>query len=232
MPAPVSVVIPTLNAAATLPATAASLLPGVTEGLIAELVVSDGGSTDATCAIARDLGATVVEGAPGRGGQIARGVKAATAPWCLILHADTRLSGNWLRAAEDHMARHADIAGHFRLAFDSPRIAARLVEWGGNRRARHLGLPWGDQGLLIRRDLLDRVGGIPTLPLMEDVALARALKGHLRELDATALTSFARYDREGWLTRVARNARLLLLYRLGTPPEALARRYARPSSEN
>ena len=232
MPAPITVVIPTLNAAETLPATAATLMPGLTEGLIAGLVVSDGGSTDETRLIARDLGATIVEGPPGRGGQIARGVATVKAPWCLILHADTRLSPDWVGAAADHLLRHPDRAGFFRLAFDSARLAARVIEGGANLRARRLGLPFGDQGLLISRDLLARVGGIPDHPLMEDVALARALKGRLRPLDATATTSFARYERDGPIRRALDNLALQARYRLGARPEDLARRYDRSSSEN
>lgn len=232
MPAPISVVIPTLNAAGSLPQAAAALMPGLTEGLIGELIVSDGGSTDATLQVARDLGAVVTTGPAGRGAQIARGTAEAQGPWLLILHADTRLSLAWVEAALDHMAHHPDKAGFFRLAFESPKIAARMVETGGNWRARRLGLPWGDQGLLISQKLLTDIGGVPDLPLMEDVALARALKGRLRPLDATALTSPARYEREGWARRVLGNLRLLTLYRMGVPPERLSRDYDRASSEN
>lgn len=232
MPAPLTVVIPTRDAAQSLARTAATLVSGLTSGLIAGLVISDGGSTDETRAIARDLGATIITGPPGRGGQIARGVEAAATPWLLILHADTRLSQGWDEAVRRHMAHGPGRAGYFRLAFDSPALAARLVEAGGNLRADRLGLPWGDQGLLIHRALLKRVGGVPDMPLMEDVALARALRGNLVPLAATALTAPDRYERDGWARRVASNMALLLRYRLGAAPEDLARRYAGPPSEN
>lgn len=225
MPALISVVIPTLNAARHLPATAEALLAGVTEGLVAELVISDGGSTDDTALIARELGAVWVEGAPGRGAQIARGVAAAQADWLLILHADTQLSEDWTDSAAQHISRHAEDAGWFRLRFLASGLAPRLVERGANLRARFLGLPYGDQGLLISRRTLDQAGGIPALPLMEDVALARRLKGRLRPLGAEARTSADRYMETGWARRVLSNLTTLALYFMGVAPGKLAKRY-------
>jgi len=227
MPAPLSVIIPTLNAAPALGATAEALLSGATEGLIRELVISDGGSTDETALVARDLGALWITGEKGRGGQIARGIAAASAEWLMILHADTHLSDGWTEPARAHMNAHPDRAGYFRLRFRATGPAPRLVETGANLRSRLIGLPYGDQGLLIHRDLLTRIGGYPEIPLMEDVALARALKGYLRELPATARTSARRYEQDGWSRRVTRNLGTLLRYRLGTPPEALLDRYDR-----
>ena len=228
MPAPLSVIIPTLNAAASLPGTAAALMAGVEAGLIRELVVSDGGSKDATAPIAAELGAVIVEGPPGRGGQLARGVAAARGDWLLLLHADTDLAPGWVTEAEAHIARHPDSAGYFRLAFRAEGLAPRLVAGWANLRSRLLGLPYGDQGLLISRDLLSRVGGVPDIPLMEDVALARALKGRLRPLAAEARTSADRYERDGWLRRGAHNLGTLARYLAGADPAALATRYRRP----
>ena len=110
MPASLSVVIPTLNAASALPLTADALLTGATDGLIRELVISDGGSTDQTRDAAQELGALWVSGPPGRGGQIARGIAASSAPWVLILHADTHLSDAWPDAVRRHMASRPDFA--------------------------------------------------------------------------------------------------------------------------
>ncbi|MCG6882660.1 MAG: TIGR04283 family arsenosugar biosynthesis glycosyltransferase [Silicimonas sp.] len=225
MPAPLSVVIPTLNASHGLPATAEALLEGVTSGLTGELIISDGGSQDATRQIARELGAHWVEGPPGRGGQLGRGVAASNGDWLLLLHADTHLSPGWAETAYAHMQAHPDRAGWFRLRFRASGAAPALVAAGANIRSRHLGLPYGDQGLLVSRKLLDAVGGVPDLPLMEDVALARALKGRLRPLDAEALTSAERYQRDGWARRVIANLGTLARYLLGADPAGLRRRY-------
>ena len=159
-----SVVIPALNAATTLPATLAAL--GDAAG---EVVVVDGGSRDATFSVAAALGARVLAAPRGRGGQLAAGVAAARGAWLLLLHADTRLASGWAAAARAFMAAGPDRAGYFRFAleFADPRARRleRLVAW----RCRCFSLPYGDQGLLIARSLLDRVGGIRPLPLMEDV---------------------------------------------------------------
>lgn len=226
MPASLSVVIPTLNAADALPGTAEHLLEGVSSGLIRELVISDGGSTDATLSVARELGARVVEGPPTRGGQIARGTEATNAPWLLLLHADTHLSANWTHAVRAHMKDAHDRAGYFRLRFRATGLTPRVVAGGANFRSRLLGLPYGDQGLLISAELLERIGGVPELPLMEDVALARRLRGRLVLIDAFASTSARRYLEEGWSRRVTRNLLNLALFRLGADPASLARRYA------
>lgn len=225
MPAPLSIVIPTLNAADTLPATADCLLEGAGSGLVRDLIISDGGSTDATLVIAEELGARVVTGPKGRGGQIARGVAAAGGDWLLILHADTQLQPDWTGACGAFIAHHPDRAGYFRLRFNSQQRAARIVEAGAALRARLLGLPYGDQGLLVRRDLLEKVGGIPEIPLMEDVELARALKGRLLPLGGYALTSPERYEAEGWLRRSGRNLWTLARYLSGTPPDRLVAAY-------
>ncbi len=225
MPAPIAVIIPSLDVAHALPATTEALLGGLTDGLVAELVLSDGGSKDGIADIARELGATLMTGPKGRGGQIARGVAAARAPWVLILHADTHLSHDWVQAARLHMGNHPDKAGWFRLGFRASGFAPRLVAAGANLRSRLLGLPYGDQGLLVAQATLEEVGGVPEIPLMEDVALARRLKGRLRALDAIALTSPERFEAEGWVRRSAGNLGTLLRYLLGTSPEELVTRY-------
>ena len=222
MRAPISVVIPTLDAEKTLGACLAALMEGVEAGLIRELIVSDGGSADATGATAQAWGAEVLSGAPSRGGQLRRGCAAARGDWLLVLHADTVLSPGWSRAVQRHLA--GDRAGWFRLAFDAGGLPARTVAGWANLRSR-LGLPYGDQGLLVPRALYDRVGGYPDQPLMEDVAMARALRARLAPLDAVAVTSAEKYRRQGWLRRGARNLWTLARYAAGVPAERLARRY-------
>jgi len=216
----VTVVIPTLDAASVLAATIDAL-----DGR-AEVVVSDGGSTDGTPEIARRLGAVVVTGPRGRGQQIAAGVAAARSPWLLLLHADTRLAPGWAAAAAEHMRMGADRAGYFRFALDSADPRARRLERAVAWRCRVLGLPYGDQGLLIAREALDAVGGVRPLPLMEDVDLVRRLgRRRLAALPVDALTSSARWERDGWRRRSARNLCCLVLWRVGVPPSWIARLY-------
>ena len=211
-----SVVIPTLNAAAVLPAALASL-PGADE-----IIVADGGSNDGTRDIAARLGARVIAAPRGRGSQLAAGVAAASGEWLLLLHADTRLAPGGL-----HVRRDPARAGYFRFALRSAdpraRRLERLVAW----RCRLLGLPYGDQGLLIHRDLLHAIGGVRPLPLMEDVDLIRRLgRRRLIALDCAAVTSAAKWERDGWYRRSLRNLLCLTLYFVGIPPRLIARLYA------
>lgn len=220
-----AIIIPTLNAADDLAACLASV--GGPDGPC-RIIVSDGGSTDETLGLARRAGATVVTGPPGRGGQLRRGAEAAEgeARWLLFLHADTRLPPDWRAIVSDHIGAHPGKAAVFRLRFDATGIAPAFFAAMANIRSR-LGLPYGDQGLLIPLELYQNVGGYPDIPLMEDVVIARRLAGRLRLLPARVETSARRYQAEGWLRRGARNLLTLLSFLAGRPPESLTERYYR-----
>jgi rSAM/selenodomain-associated transferase 2 len=216
----ISVVIPTLNAAAALPATLAAL------GQMSDIIIADGGSQDGTTGLAQQAGARVIATVRGRGPQLAAGVEATSANWLLLLHADTRLTPGWREDAEAHMTQHQDKAAYFRFALDSAdpraRRLERLVAW----RCRVLALPYGDQGLLIHRDTLRGVGGIRPLPLMEDVDLVKRLgRRRLVALQSSAVTSAAKWERDGWYRRSFRNLMCLCLWHLGVPPAQIARIY-------
>ncbi len=227
MRAQISVVVPTLNAEGALGACFSALMEGLEVGLIRELVVSDGGSSDATGPTAQAWGAEVVHGLASRGGQLRRGVAAAQGEWLLILHADTVLAQGWSTAVRAHLDNEEQ-AGWFPLAFDQRGMAAGIVAGWANLRSR-AGLPYGDQGLLIHRKLYEKVGGYPDQPLMEDVAIARALRGRLRKLDSVAVTSAAKYRAQGWLRRGGRNLWTLVRYGAGVTPERLAQSYRKES---
>ena len=215
-----SIVVPALNAAATL----GPCLAAVAEA--DEIVVVDGGSTDRTAAIARSFGARLVRSPRGRGLQLAAGAAAAKGGWLLFLHADTLLAPSWREAAERHMARSPDRAACFRFRLDAHERRARLVEAGVAFRVRALGLPYGDQGLLVSRRLYDEVGGYRPLALMEDVDLVRRIGARrIERLAVDAITSAARWRSGGWLRRSARNLLCLAFYRCGMSAERLARLY-------
>ena len=217
--ASISVVVPTLDEEEGLAAALRSVRAGT------EVIVVDGGSRDATRAVAEREGARVLEAAPGRGGQLDAGARAASGDWIVFLHADTRLEEGWaeaLRALPGPV-----VGGAFRLAIDSERPAFRLLERAVRVRVRLLGLPYGDQGLFVRREVYGRIGGVPHLPLMEDVAFVSRLRraGPLAFLPVRAFTSPRRWDRHGVLGTTLRNWWTMALYLAGHPPERLARRY-------
>lgn len=223
-----SVVIPTLNAGNELNRALEALGKppwAATEG---EIVVVDGGSTDASLAVAREAGARTVAAPRGRGSQLSAGAEAARGDWLLFLHADTRLDASWAEAAGAYIAEpcNGERAAVFGFALDDPAPAARRLERMVGWRTRQLGLPYGDQGLLIGRAFYRRLGGFRPIPLMEDVDLVRRIgRSRIDVLPATAVTSAARWRREGWTARSARNLLCLGLYFLGVPPRLIARVY-------
>ena len=225
MSAPLSIIIPTLNAANRIGPTLACLAETIGEGLIRELIIADGGSTDAIADIADHAGATLVTSSPGRGGQLRAGSAKAKGTWLLFLHADTLLDRAWSAAVIGHLAQHPKKAAYFKLRFDAVGPWPSLISQWANLRSQLFHLPYGDQGLLISRQHYDAIGGHPDFPMMEDVAIARAIGRQMHALAATATTSAERYQRNGWLRHSLRNHMLMLRYCLGTDPEKLAQLY-------
>ena len=191
------------------------------EGLISEVIFADGGSNDDIGGLADATGAHLVRlEHAGRGGQLRAGAEIAKGNWYLFLHADTILAEGWVQAVKSHL-KDPQQAGYFKLRFDSASPFASFVAGWANLRSRVLHLPYGDQGLLIHRDLYHSVGGFPDQPLMEDVAICRRLGRKLKRLPAVAVTSPDRYLRDGWLRRGARNILTLTLYLCGWAPGKL-----------
>lgn len=228
----ISVVIPTLNAEACLGPTLSALVPAAVEGLVREVIIVDGGSIDGTLRIADHCGADILKTAPGRGTQLAAGAVRARFPWVLFLHADTVLEPGWEREATAFIdriesGRRAPSAAAFRFSLDDTGLAPRMLESLVGLRCGALRLPYGDQGLLIPRQLYDEVGGYKSLPIMEDVDIVRRLgRRRISMLRTSAVTSAARYRRNGYLSRVLRNQLCLTLYFLHVPLESIARIYS------
>ncbi len=226
MPAPISVVIPTLNTAHSIGPTLACLYEGMEKSLICEVIFADGGSTDDIASVANDTGAVLIKTAKGRGQQLQAGAKAAKGRWILFIHTDTILSNNWVAVMEAHVNTNPK-AAYCRLAFDQGGFAPRLIALFANLRSKLFGLPYGDQSLLISSQLYTQTGGYQNIPLMEDVALVCKLRGQLTALPITATTCSDRYTKDGWFTRARKNVGTLALYFLGVSPEKLAERYHR-----
>jgi rSAM/selenodomain-associated transferase 2 len=224
----ISIVIPTLNAAAHLPRALAPLVPATAAGVVKQVIVSDGGSSDDTLAIAEAAGCDVVGSAPGRAKQLRAGAAAAKGKWLLFLHADTTLSPEWADAATAFMAAPSaqQLAAAFTLAFDDDSAAARRVVFWARLRALWLKLPYGDQGLLISRFLYEASGGYADMPLLEDVEFVRRLGAHrIRILQPLAVTSAEKYRRDGYSRRSWRNLWLVTRFLLGADPATLAKSY-------
>lgn len=227
----ISVIIPTLNAEAKLGETLAALVGPAVDGLVRQVIIVDGGSSDATLEIADLVGADTIRTGAGRGRQLAAGAAAARFPWLLFLHADTVLGEGWEKSATAFMrdvdgGRRGASAGAFRFRLDDRGAAARVLEALVRLRCRVMRLPYGDQGLLIPRKLFDSIGGYRDLPIMEDVDIVRRIgRGRVAMLDAVAVTSAERYRREGYVARSARNQLCLALYHAGVPANRIAALY-------
>jgi hypothetical protein len=179
--------------------------------------------------LAREFGARLVAAPAGRGTQLAAGAAAALGTWLLFLHADTVLPPGWPTVAAGFLGTMGNEArvGYFALRFDDEGWAPRLLERGVAWRCRRLGLPYGDQGLLIAAACYRALGGFRPLPLMEDVDLVRRIgMRRLTLLPAAVTTSASRYRRDGYGRRILRNLACLALYYLGVPPRLILRLYA------
>jgi rSAM/selenodomain-associated transferase 2 len=221
----IDVVIPTLNEAQALPALLGDLRE-LALVLPLDVTVVDGGSSDGTGERAAAAGVRLLHAARGRAYQFNRGATVGGGEWLLFLHADSRLGPEAraavVAAAELEMEVQAAV---FRFAIDLPGFWRRFIETGQAIREALSGLAYGDQGLLIRRRLFEEVGGYPDLPLMEDVALIRAVRRRTRiaRLAAPLVTSGRRYRQGGVMRTWLQHTALISLYLMGAPPTRLAR---------
>lgn len=226
-PVRLGIVVPTLNAATSLPASLAALAD--TGGAVEPaLILADGGSSDRSVAFADAFAADYLVAPRGRGAQLAAGAAAVAGDWLLFVHADTVLGSGWAAAVAAFAADagNAGRAGYFRFALDDDSAAARRLERRVAWRCRTFGLPYGDQGLLVSRARYEAVGGFRPLPLMEDVDLVRRLgRSRMVELPVAAVTSAEKFRRDGYRRRTLRNLACLALYGVGVPPRLIARLY-------
>lgn len=218
-----AVVIPTLDEEAALRRHLAGVLAEA-----GEVVVSDGGSADATLEVARGLGCRVVTGPAGRGLQLNRGAAATSSPILLFLHADTTLP----EGALDQVRRAVDggaLGGGFTVRFDSGRPVMRLGSRLVNLRTRLTGVPLGDQAQFVTREAFEGLGGYPEWPILEDLEFGRRLKatGRLVVLEGPVTTAARRYLGRGIARTVATNWLIWTLYFAGVSPHRLARLYTK-----
>jgi rSAM/selenodomain-associated transferase 2 len=222
----ISVIIPVLNEAPRLAALIGGLQAQPTRH---EIIVVDGGSRDGSAALAQSLGATVLQSGGGRGGQLAAGARAAAGDIVLFLHADTEFPAGGLALIEAKLAATDLVGGNFRIRFEGTRLFVRALNrfygW-----IRSHGLYYGDSAIFVRRPVLEALGGIRPLPLMEDYDLARRLEKAGPTLcidEATVITSSRRFEGRPAIAIVCGWLLIHALYHLGVGPERLARLYER-----
>ncbi len=201
-----------------------------------EIVVVDGAPGQTTLAAMRDSGITLqallieLSSAPGRALQMNLGAHKAGGDILLFLHADTSLPDDGLSWAARALQDPAIVGGAFSLRIASPSPLVRLIGRGTTLRSRLTRVPFGDQALFFRRKIFFEAGGFPQIPIMEDLEFMRGLRANGKRiaiLPQRVTTSGRRWEKEGALRCTLRNMLLRLRYRLGTPPELLARHYRR-----
>tara|TARA_B100002051_G_scaffold276607_1_gene326084 strand:+ start:3330 stop:4127 length:798 start_codon:yes stop_codon:yes gene_type:complete len=226
-----TVVIPTLNEATTLPLLLADLALWPHP---LDVLVVDAGSCDATAMVAQQAGADVLNSPErGRGQQLRFGTQQARGTWLLVLHADSRLDPRWPQKvfAAMHALNGAQRVWHFDFRVDDRRPMLRLLEWAVHLRSCLRQRPYGDQGLLIHRQQLAAVGGYRPLPLMEDLDLIERIirNSHLCRLGVPLTTSGRRWRRNGVIRLAIQNAQLKRRWVRGEDPAVLERDYMNQS---
>lgn len=202
-----SVIIPTLNEERSL----AGAIRSARQCPHAQIIVADGGSMDATAAVAEDHGVKVIPCEPGRGRQLIRGVDEAAGDFLLFLHADTRLPHGYAREVSRLLSDPHCVAGAFRMTFDQVSTSLRLIEWGANLRSTRRQMPYGDQAIHLRRSTYQRIGGFRPMDAMEDFDLIRRLRrlGRVRVSPLPVVTSARKYTTRGPWRTVLRHQRMI-----------------------
>jgi rSAM/selenodomain-associated transferase 2/rSAM/selenodomain-associated transferase 1 len=220
-----SVIIPVLNEERQLARTISAAA-----SVDAQIIVSDGGSTDHSLAIARSLEADIVSGQPGRAVQQNRGVTAARGEVLLFLHADTRLPRDYVAHIFETLMDRRTVMGAFRFDTDLQTPARRWISFWTNRRAAWLNLPYGDQGLFLRRRDFFNIGGFPEVAIAEDLYFARtaARHGRIALAPAAVITSARRWRRLGALRTTLINTIIAAGCLAGVAPDRLAPMYRSP----
>lgn len=218
----ISVIIPTLNEQDRI-----SSLAEMLSAKVGEIILVDGGSSDETLAVAERTGFIAIAGEPGRARQMNTGAKQAAGKILLFLHADTILPDRFAEIISETMNDGTTILCAFALGIETSSVGLKIVAGAANLRSRWLSLPYGDQGLALKKTTFEKLGGYPELPIMEDYELVRKAGklGSIKTLGAPVRTSDRRWRRLGVLQTTLINQLVVAGYKLGIAPEKLASLY-------
>ncbi len=223
----ISIIIPVINEAENIKSTLATTKPSKN----VEIIVVDGGSSDGTVEIIGNSGLAVkvILANPGRAVQMNTGALAATGDILLFLHADTHLPPGFDAMIRQAIETPGIVAGAFTLKIDAELTSLRLVEKGVKWRSHFWQMPYGDQGIFLKREVFQAVGGFPELPIMEDFEFIRNLKrqGRIITLPTPVITSARRWLKKGvWQTTLI-NQVVIVAYLTGVYPERIRSWYRR-----
>jgi rSAM/selenodomain-associated transferase 2 len=226
----ISIIIPVLNEVKNIRVAIDSIFPSENT----EVIVVDGGSSDGTIEVVKELGIMLLYSTAGRAAQMNLGAQNATSDILVFLHADTRLPLGYddlIRTALGNICRsdRVPIAGAFALEIDDRSRRFRWVEWGVKYRSRFLKMPYGDQAIFLRAKVFDEIGGFPDLPIMEDFELMRRLQklGSVAIIEEPVITSARRWLQQGIFKTTLINQLMILGYLMGVDLDRLVQLYRR-----
>ncbi|HFD32566.1 MAG TPA: glycosyltransferase [Gammaproteobacteria bacterium] len=218
-----SIIIPTLNEAATIEYTLKHLAVLIKAGH--EVIIVDGGSTDATLSICKKYTQCIVSSEKGRAKQMNVGVEYASNKIIVFLHADTFLpiDANLLIA----QALKSKQWGFFCIRLSGSHLLLRLIEFFMNIRSRLTGIATGDQVIFMQKDTFKKIGGFREIPLMEDIEISRALKKFSTPacICQHVISSSRRWETQGFISTIFLMWKLRLFYFFGVPASQLVKKY-------
>ena len=223
----ISVILPVWKEASIINHTIGNILSSEYRGDV-EIIVVDGSAEEETLHVVQNKEVRKVVSEKGRSRQMNKGASIARGGILLFLHADTFLPKDALEAISSVMRKREFVGGAFDLGIDSPRQIFRVIETAASLRSRITRIPYGDQGIFIRKDYFHAIGRFKEIPLMEDVDLMRRIKkagDKICILPLKVKTSPRRWEKEGVVRCTLRNWALITLYCLGFSPEKLAKHY-------
>jgi rSAM/selenodomain-associated transferase 2 len=220
----ISVVIPTLNEALILK----DSLRAISDLNPHEIIVVDGGSTDATILIAQTMASQVIKCKPGRARQMNAGAKKATGSLLLFMHADSKLTKKSFVRMKKRMTPTETAGGAFSLQIESEKTSLKVISLLATWRAKYLNIVYGDQAIFVRNDIFQKMGGFSPLPICEDLDFFRRLgqQGEIILLKEKTHTSARRWKKEGILYTTLRNITIGSLFLLGFSPQTLSKWYS------
>lgn len=220
----ISVVIPVLNEEKTIAASLSALLPLKPH----EIIVVDGGSSDRTLEICGSFRVKILSSGRGRARQMNHGARHATGDVLLFLHADTQLPQSAFHDIASALSDPRNLGGRFDVELAGEHWMLKVIGRMISYRSRVTRVGTGDQAIFVRREVCERMGGYPEIPLMEDIAFCRTLKrlGDVACLQSRVITSGRRWEADGVWRTILRMWTLKSLYLAGVPPERLKQFYA------
>jgi rSAM/selenodomain-associated transferase 2 len=220
----ISVIVPVLNEEKTIATTLVALIALAPH----EIIVVDGGSTDRTAEICRQFNAKTMASSRGRAQQMNYGACHASGDVLLFLHADTRLPDSAFRDIAAALSDPHCLGGRFDVELEGEHWMLKFIAAMINARSRLSKIGTGDQAIFVRRSVFEEIGGYPEIPLMEDIAFCRTLKGmgEIACLTSRVLTSGRRWEIDGVWRTILKMWTLKLLYLAGVPPNRLKQYYA------